>query len=246
MNQKSTGTLRTRREIVRRRRHERQILVFGLAAILLGTISFAAASVYTGETEGPFSEPFVTPAGEFASDIRLPCPPGDTLPMDPEEVPVRVLNSTDRGGLAGSVLSTLEGRGFYALGATNSNRLYEGAARITFGESGLVQAYSVARHFEEHELVLDNRDNGTVDITLGEAFEPDLLHEQLAPELDPDTILAANAQCLPVHLVPAEPAPRTYPDDPFAPDPSASPSPSPSPDADEDGDVIIDGDAIID
>jgi len=243
VNQKSTGSMRTRREVVRRRRHERQILVFGLAAILLATVSFAGYSVYTGEAEGPFSEPFVTPAGEFVSDIRLPCPPNDTLPMNAGEVPVRVLNSTDRAGLAGSVLSTLEGRGFYALGATNASRTYEDVARITFGVNGLVQAYTVARHFDEAELVLDTRDNGTVDITLGDGFEPESIRALLAPELDADTILSPRAQCLPADLVPAEPAPRSVPDDPFAPDPSASPSPSPDEDEPE---VVIDDDAIID
>ncbi len=226
VNQKSTGTLRTRREILRRRRRERQVIVFGVAAIALGAVGFASYSVYSGEAEGPFSAPFVTPAGDFFSDIKLPCPPPDTLPMNVGEVPYRVLNATDRAGLAGEVSKTLEGRGFVPVGVGNSSRKYDGHVRISFGPEGLVQAYTLANQFSNYELVLDNRTNTTVDVLIGEAFSDVTgIRPLLAPELQPDILLTENAPCLPLRLVEPEPAPRIVPDDPFTIEPSPTPSP---------------------
>ena len=213
----------TRRAAIRRHRRERQVLVFGLLLIALGVITFGAMGVYKGTFSGPFNAPFVTPQAEFTSDVTLPCPPNGSLPMQPDEVAIRVLNGTDKSGLAGNTLGDLVGRGFVGLGATNWTRDYDGTARIMFGESGLHKAYTVALQFTEAELVLDDRKNATVDVVLGKAFTK--LVSPLDPQLDPETPLAAGGACLPVGQVDPEPAPRIYPADPLA---SVTPSPSPS------------------
>jgi len=219
---------RTRRNAVRRHRRERQILVFGILLIVVGAIAFFAASVYRGDVPGPFNAAFVTPESDFTSDVTLVCPPASSLPLETSQVAVRVLNATETAGLAASTRDDLEGRGFVPLGAGNFAREYPGTAKILFGETGLLKAYTVALQFENPELVLDARTNATVDIILGEEFVA--LRSQLAPELDPETPLAANAPCLPVSQVDPVPAPRIYPEDPLA-SPSPSPSPSVSPSA---------------
>jgi len=202
------------------------VLVFGILLIALAAISFIAMGIYKGTIEGPFNAAFVTPQSEFTSDITLPCPP-DSLPMQPDEVAVRVLNGTDIQGLAGNTLTDLVGRGFVGLGATNWSRDYAGTARIMFSEEGLHKAYTVALHFPEAELVLDDRKNATVDVVLGKAFTN--LVSPLDPRLDPDNPLAAEGACLPVSQIEPEPAPRIYPVDPLAsPTPEPTPSVSPS------------------
>ncbi len=215
MNQNKTGTLRTRREVIRRRRRERQVIVFGVLLIFLATVTFAATSVYQGDAEGPFSQPFVTPAGEFESDVRLACPTPGSVAVDTGEVAVRVLNATGRQGLAGSITNTLEGRGFVTTSPGNWNREYEGTVRIMYGAEFLTEAYTAALHFEDAELVLDTRTSSIIDIVLGEDFEDTTLRPLLSPELASGSELSPTAQCLPIGLVPAEPGPRTLPPDPF-------------------------------
>jgi len=216
----------TRRKAVRRHRRERQVLVFGILMIAISLVAFVALGVYRGEVKGPFSAPFVTPQADFTSDITLVCPPPDANPLKTSEVAVRVMNGTERAGIAGATLEVLEGRGFVPLGATNWTRQYADVARIMFGAEGVLKAYTLARQFPESELVLDDRENATVDVVLGERYET--LVEPLNPQLDPDLILSADAQCLPVSQVEPQPAPNNYPKDPLAPEPTASPSPSPS------------------
>jgi hypothetical protein len=215
--------------MIRRHRRERQVLFFGVLTVALGTVAFGAYSVYNGSIESPFSAAIVTRQGDFNSDITLPCPPSGSVPMDSGLVVVRVFNGTDRSGLAGTVLSDLEGRGYYGAGATNWARTYAGVARIAFGVDGVQQGYTVARNFPEYELILDSRKGPTVDVVMGDLYEGELV-PLLDPSLDATLPLSAPAACLNPRLIEPELAPRTVPDDPFAsPSPSSSPSSTPSP-----------------
>ncbi|WP_291379423.1 LytR C-terminal domain-containing protein [Demequina sp.] len=230
-------SLRTRREVVRRHRRERQFLVFGLLVGLLATVTVIAYAIYQGRVNSPITYAFVTPPPDFESSIKWPCAPlnegnDENFPMEPSQVTVRVLNGTDKQGLAGSTLEVLMGRGYVPAAsgaATNWNRTYSEYARIQFGEEGLRQAYTVAANFPEYVMVLDNREGAVIDIILGELFETNQIRPQYAPELDPGVELSAPVQCLPIDLVPREPAPRIIPVDPLAPIVTPSPSVTPSP-----------------
>ena len=216
----------SRRKVVRRHRRERQVLIFGILVIAISMLVFISMGIYKGTIQGPFNVGFVTPSADFTSTINVACPPSNSLPLDPNQVAVRVLNGTDRQGIASGALEDLEGRGFVGLGATNWNRKYTDTARIMFGETGIQKAYTLALQFPAAELVLDTRTNATVDVVLGTTYTG--LVAPLDPQLDASTPLTANVPCLPVGQVEAEPAPRIYPADPLAPKTTPTPSPSAS------------------
>ncbi|WP_296665740.1 LytR C-terminal domain-containing protein [Demequina sp.] len=229
MTEPATGRPDARRAGVRRHRRERQIIVFGVLVIAIGFVGVFAAGIYRGNLDGPFSQPFVTPAGQFESDVKLVCPPPDSTALPAEAVAVRVLNGTTVSGLAGRVTEDLEGRGFLSLATGNWGRDYSDTVRVAFGPDGVQHGYTVARQFAEAELVLDNREGSLVDVVLGEGFAASpSLRSVLSPELAPDLPLAANAECLPVNLVTPEPAPRNLPENPLDPVVTASATPSPS------------------
>jgi len=216
----------SRRKAVRRHRRERQVLVFGILTIAMVAIGFISMGIYKGTITGPFNVGFVTPSADFTSTINVACPPSGSKPLEPSAVAVRVLNSTDKPGLASNTLDDLVGRGFVSLGSGNWTRPYDGTARIMFGVTGIQKAYTLALQFPDAELVLDTRENATVDVVLGAKFS--VLVSQLDPQLNPDTPLTANVPCLPVDQVEAEPAPHIYPKDPLAPKTTPTPSASPS------------------
>ncbi len=213
---RANGRPDARRAQVRRHRRERQIVVFGVLLIAVAFAGVFAAGVYKGDVDGPFSQEFVTPAGAFDSDITLVCPPANKTAMQHRNVGVRILNGTDTNGLASSVADDLDGRNYVVVSTENWGRTYGDYVRLYFGPDGVRQAYTVALNFDgEVDMVLDNREGTLVDIVLGEGFaETGELRSTLAPELDPDAVLSANAQCLPVALVTPEPAPRILPDNP--------------------------------
>lgn len=224
--------------VTRRRRRERQIIVFGVIAIILAAIAVASAAVFRGDADGPFSAAFTTPAGEFESDVTLVCPPADAMPLEYDQVVVRVNNGTDTSGLASTAANQLGSRGFLVTGSTNWARGYGDYVQILFGAEGVQQAYTLATQFDatseqKVDLVLDNREGTTVDLVLGTQYaENPKLRDALAPELDMDLVLTAQAECLPANLVNARPAPKTLPDNPLA---TASPEPSASPEGETDG-----------
>jgi len=229
----ASRTMRTRRDILRRHRRERQFLIFGLLVLLLGALAIIGLAVYQGRIEPPIYEAINTRPPDFELTVTLPCPPsdqgnGEDLPLPAGEVAIRVLNGTDKQGLARGALDVLEGRGYVGTGATNWSRKYDGGVRVQFGVDGLRRAYTVAANFPTVEYVLDNRKGGVVDVILGEQFEVGDIRPQYAPELDPSVPLTAPAQCVPIDLAPQQPAPRIIPVDPLA---VTTPTPSPSPEA---------------
>lgn len=234
MNQSETSAtskMRTRREIIRRRRRERQVLFFGLIVIAVSATGVWGYLLFTDRATGIPDKPFTTIQGDFNSDIQLACPPPDSLPLDAGTVVVRVQNGTDVQGLAGRTLENLVGRGFISGGARNWRGDYDEVARIMFGADGVQQAYTVARNFEEYELILDTRKGRTVDVVVGARF--DGLVNQRDVIAAADTPLTAPARCLqPQFITAVEPGPATVPDDPT--EPEASPSPSASETSDPD------------
>ncbi len=227
--------LRTRRDVVRRHRRERQFLVFGLSVGVLVAVSAIALAAYQGRVDLPINAAFQTPAAAFSTDVTVPCPPadvggGENLPLPPDQVVVRVRNGTDKPGLARDTLEVLTGGGYVGVGATNwDNRTYGDSIRIQFGVEGLRQAYTVARNFTNPEYVLDTRKGAVVDVILGATFEVSQMRPPYAPELDATTPLVAPLKCLPVGRTPKQPAPHIIPVDPLVPTASPGPTPSPSP-----------------
>jgi hypothetical protein len=232
--------MRTRRDVVRRHRRERQFLVFGLTVGVLVALSAIALAAYQGRITSPLEEAFKTPVAGFSTTVTVPCPPVDTatgvnkLPLLPAQVSVRVRNGTTTAGLARDALAVLTGRGYVATipGAINwDNRTYADSVRIQFGKDGLQQAYTVGRNFPTVDYVLDNRKGAVVDIILGATFEVKNMRPQYAPELDSKIPLVAPLQCLPWDRIATQPAPHIIPVDPLAPSATPKPTPSPSPSA---------------
>lgn len=223
-----TSKMRTRREILRRRRRERQVMFFGVLVIAVGATGVWGYLSFTDRATGLPDRPFTTIQGAFNSDIKLPCPLPDTYPLDASTVVVRVQNGTDIQGLAGRTRDNLVGRGFIDGGATNWRSDYDEVARIMFGVEGVQQAYTIARHFEEYELILDTREGRTVDVVVGVRF--DGLVRQAEVIAAQDQPLEAPARCLQPQFINAiEPGPASLPDDPT--EPEATPSPTPSEEA---------------
>ncbi|MBU5421048.1 LytR C-terminal domain-containing protein [Cellulomonas hominis] len=161
----------------RRRRHtrERQAVVFGVLLGGLGVAAFGAAAVYTGSWSPPFlNRPFSSPEPTGLAVADSPCPPEGATPVPYGEVSLTVYNSTNRVGLAGDTADALATRGFTVAGEANAKdggyQAYTGTALIQFGTSGVAAAYTVAAQFDSPQLVLDDRQDATVDVVVGSTY----------------------------------------------------------------------------
>ncbi len=208
------GSAPDRQQSLRRRhKHERQAVIFGSLVAALAVAGLGATAVYTDVLEVPFLQrEFTTPPAEEVADTPdAPCVPEGTLPVAYNTIQVNVLNGSGRVGLAGATSTSLTGRGFLVLETGNYPSRLVTNAQLGFGQAGLAAAYTLAANLESATLVLDQREDATVDLVLGEAFSG--LLDPAAVALDMAAPLASPEGCIALEaaLIQAGPAPSLAP-----------------------------------
>ncbi|HEY0187639.1 MAG TPA: LytR C-terminal domain-containing protein [Cellulomonas sp.] len=173
------STERPQPDLARQRRrrhvHERQAVIFGVLLAGLGISALGAAAVYTGNLDLPFlSRGFSSPEATGLAAAESPCPPEGATPVTYSEVVVNIYNGTNRVGLAGDTADALSARGFTIGTQSNASSQgydsYDGTARIQFGTAGVAAAYTLAAQFDSPLLVLDAREDTTVDVVIGSDY----------------------------------------------------------------------------
>jgi len=222
------------RDLRRRRMHERQAGIFGLLLAGLAVAGIGSAAVYSGAVDLPFlARDFTTATPTQGVGSIVPCPPSGALPVAAGEVTVNVYNGSTAGGLANSTATQLGERGFVVGEVTNATLRLGDASRLSFGVSGVAAAYTVAAHLEKPVMVLDDRQDATVDLIVGERFNSLLEPDEVL--LDPAAELVGVLGCRPVDEVAPVPAPSVEPtSDPAAEDGAGE-------DAPVEGEVVVEG-----
>ena len=185
------------RVLRRRHRRERQAVLFSVLAIALAAVTLGSLAVYTGAVRSPLARDFTTAAPDAGrANPPPPCPPVGTLPVAYQNIQLTVLNATHRAGLATETSNALAGRGFIILSTGNAQSTVSGVARIGFGRSGVGAAYTLAAQLDHATLVLDNRSDGTLDLTVGSDYVA--LVDPSTITLDPSVPLTGAPSCVPL------------------------------------------------
>ncbi|MEV6298821.1 LytR C-terminal domain-containing protein [Actinoplanes sp. NPDC051861] len=105
------------------------------------------------------------PADAPLADVRLP--------DDPAEVKVKVLNGTNRAGLAEQVTDEFKNRRFTVEQAGKSKTKFNGVAEIRFGPEAVGKAQLLRAYFlAQSEMVYNPKRKGaTVEIVIGKEFQ---------------------------------------------------------------------------
>ncbi|ANS79907.1 hypothetical protein SGUI_2511 [Serinicoccus hydrothermalis] len=145
----------------RRARRRAAMVIVGLLGVLALALVIAMATM-----QGWFG----LGGGEADQSEQTVAAPTPTLAA--EDVVVNVFNSTGRAGLAGRASDGLTARGFTVDGVDNADASIEGPGQILHGPSGAEAAQLLADALpQEVELVQDEREDASVDLILGEAWE---------------------------------------------------------------------------
>ncbi|MPQ96739.1 LytR family transcriptional regulator [Modestobacter sp. I12A-02628] len=109
--------------------------------------------------------------------------------LDPATITLRVYNDTDTPGLAQTVSTTLQSRGFTVQETANdpSDRKTEGVGELRFGARGATTASYVALYLPGMTTYRDDRSTDLVDVVIG----PD--YTAVAAPEDIDAALATEA-----------------------------------------------------
>ena len=204
----------TARAVRRRRMHERQAVVFGLLIAALAVVGIGALAVYTGAIEAPFDRELSSPeAVDDLADVKVPCLADGTLPVATGEIQVNVYNASGKDDPLGRLnQDILTSRGFAVLSTGNAPDLdgdgksdVVSRTQIHFGAAGVAQAYTLAAHYENPGLVLDAREDATVDLYVGADFE-NIVDPELVG-LSGDVPLESRTGCVPIEEITPRPLP---------------------------------------
>lgn len=112
---------------------------------------------------------------EQSADAAEACATAQTAPpsLDPTTLSIRVLNATDRGGLAQQVADDLTGRGFTVaeVGNDDTEREVTGPGEVRHGPRGTDAARFLSVFVPGATLYPDTRATAQVDLVLGPTFE---------------------------------------------------------------------------
>lgn len=151
-----------------RRRRRRTALVLTLLLLILGVILFFAIV--------QFREASLPGAGDNGDQTAAPteqAPDDGEDGPDPSEITVNVYNAAGRPGLAGTTADALATYGYDIAGFDNDplGATVE-TVDIRHGANGLDAATQLQQSlFPDAQLVADEREDGTVDLVLGDGFD---------------------------------------------------------------------------
>ena len=155
-------------EVLRRAQRRRRLhnTVIGVLAILL----VGAVVLAQGLVSGWVRLPSAAEPGSATGPVDE-CPAGPFPYLDPGTVSVNVYNSTAAPGLAGTVGTELDARGFRVENVGNSSVNRVGmTALVLSGPSGFAAAYTLQQQIPGTEYVRDGRTDASVDIVIGSGF----------------------------------------------------------------------------
>lgn len=187
-------------------------MVFGVLIAFLAVCGIFALAVYSGAISSPFNRPFTTVGVSDQKTYPVPClpavkgQPDGALPIAYTDVKVRLLNASKESGLAGAHEIVLAERGFTILEKGNVSLLLE-ESEIRFGSKGTVQAYTLAAQFPTMRLVLDDREDRSIDLLIGADFDPPIDIEDV--DVAADQPLQNAEDCVPIGEI--EPAQQLMP-----------------------------------
>lgn len=145
----------------RGRTRRRQTTSFFVIVVVVIAIGVLAAAINQGFVTMPFGA------------SKTPCPPVPPAAAQPAQTPVRVLNASDRTGIAKETADGLRARGYQILvvGNAEGNRDFPDPAQIRHGKNGVSTARAVQAQVTGSVLVEDARPGADVDLVLGTNFQ---------------------------------------------------------------------------
>jgi hypothetical protein len=149
----------------------RQTFVYTLLVGVVAVVGVMALGMWNGQLAAVLQTGFKVNATEEPNLRAVPCPssPNARYP-DPSAVEARVLNGGGQSGYAAAAAKVLAAQGFPEPSAGNTSP-YAGLLQLVTGVKGVDSAYTLLQFSPEGSvIVLDGREDATVDVVLGAAY----------------------------------------------------------------------------
>jgi len=180
----------------RRRPWATAFLVILMMAVIFGG-TYGAVLLLRGDNTQAQPDPTTSTTGSpTAVCVTSTIQPGKALPK-PAKVTVNVYNATDRSGLAKRTAAELKLRGF-GIGQVANDPLgssLTSVGEIRYGAKGLDAARLLQYYFPGAVLVKDARNDGTVDIALGQKYKAIPKQSTIDKALAKPLVVTTGAGC---------------------------------------------------
>jgi len=139
------------------------------ALVLVGVLAVAAVVfvvvALVRDTQGDLADGSDCPAGAPLADVLLP--------DDPAQVTIKVLNGTNRAGLAESVTNEFKNRRFTVKDPAKSKTKFKEVAEIKYGPEAVGRAQLLRAYFlAQSKMTYDPKRKGAViDVVIGDQFQ---------------------------------------------------------------------------
>ncbi|MCL1898194.1 MAG: LytR C-terminal domain-containing protein [Micrococcales bacterium] len=191
-------------KVLRRNLVIRQALIYGLLVSAFVVVGVASYGMFTGRIDPWFAQDFTGKPSPSVEVLPQPCPlsPASVFP-EPSSIEVNVLNASGKAGAAKAGAGVLELLGFQALAANSSSGNYDGGIKVVSGIAGVDMAYALLKVLPESTiLVMDVRNDASVDVVLGQMAEP--FPPPAEVQYEPGTSIQPVAGCRPAAEIAAE------------------------------------------
>jgi hypothetical protein len=113
--------------------------------------------------------------------VTAPCVADKAEALAYTSITVRVLNGTNKSGIARALSKALNNRGFklQSVGDFTTDNLAR--TEIRFGKNGITQAYTVYSQFTDAVLRMDDRTDKLVDVVVGSTFSDIVDEDEVTP-----------------------------------------------------------------
>ncbi|MCT6874201.1 MAG: LytR C-terminal domain-containing protein [Bifidobacterium sp.] len=154
-----------RRQFVRRR----QKMVFTIVVSALVAILVICSLIIFGSIGHTAKHATIIAKPNYG--VAVPCPPDKSKLVNHPDIRVRVLNGTNKSGLATALASALRNRGFNMQDVADYPGKTETArTQIRFGASAIDRGYTVGSQFNDAVLIMDDRNDDLIDVVIGATF----------------------------------------------------------------------------
>ena len=191
-------------KVLRRNLVIRQALIYGLLVSAFVVVGMASFGMFTGRIDPWFHQDFTGKPSPSVEVLPQPCPlsPASVYP-EPASVTVNVLNASRKTGAAKASAGVLEQLGFGALPDNSSTGDYDGGIKVVSGIAGVDKAYAILKVLPEATvLVMDTRNDASVDVVLGILAEP--FPPPAEVKYEPGTPIRPVVGCQPAAEIAAE------------------------------------------
>lgn len=153
----------------RRRLQQRQTVIYGLLIAGLAVAAAFAYLVFSGTVPSPWTRPITMPE-KIETSETMECPPEGAYSVAFGSVKANVFNSSNQQGIAVSVAGTLREYGVTVDEVGNWPKFLRTDGQLQAGKAGIVAAYTLQQVFPTMQVMIDDREDASVDVILGHTY----------------------------------------------------------------------------